>query len=68
MDEKNKLRIVIEHLIAHNEDHQNDYQRWAKKAEEFSLNEVAKALVEASEYIRRASDLLKEALKKLPSA
>jgi hypothetical protein len=45
LDERQKLSVVINHWIEHNQNHMGEYQRWAQKADELGL-EMAKGEIE----------------------
>lgn len=47
MDERQKLSVVINHWIEHNQNHMGEYQRWAQKADELGL-EMAKGEIESA--------------------
>jgi hypothetical protein len=60
MNEAEKLRVLIPHWIEHNEEHAEEYRRWAGGADEASQDILA-----AAESIMRVNQALAEALKKL---
>jgi hypothetical protein len=62
MGKGEKIPIVIEHWIEHNESHGEDYRRWAEIAREEGLEGVEALILEAVSYIRSANEKLKEAL------
>ncbi|MGD0229061.1 MAG: hypothetical protein ABSC19_01725 [Syntrophorhabdales bacterium] len=62
MEDKERLRIVLKHLIEHNEGHMEDYKRWIDLAKDAGLNEAAGLIEEASDQAERASAALKKAL------
>jgi hypothetical protein len=62
MEDKERLVIVLRHLIEHNEGHGEDYQRWIDLAKQAGLDEAASRIQEAHTHIHRASEALKEAL------
>jgi len=65
MDDREKLPIIIEHWIGHNESHLEEHRNWAQKAGELGLEAVKARITEAMEAIIRANGLFKEALKEL---
>jgi hypothetical protein len=62
MDGKERLRIVLNHLIEHNEGHAEDYQRWIELAKSNRMAQVAELITEASKQMGKASEALKTAL------
>jgi len=65
MDQKKKLSIVIEHWVEHNENHMDEYKRWAQTAGELGLNSVKAEIEEAMEKISQSNEHLKKALKSI---
>lgn len=63
MDQKKKLLIVIEHWVEHNENHMDEYKRWAQTAGELGLNSVKAEIEGAMEKISQSNEHLKRALK-----
>ena len=62
MDDKERLRIVLKHLIEHNEGHVEDYKRWVDLAKDNGLDRVAALIEEANGHVQKASTALKNAL------
>ena len=62
MDEKQKLSVVIEHWIEHNESHLGEYRKWAQKAGEMGLSAVKGEIEEAIEMLSKLNDRLDKAL------
>jgi hypothetical protein len=62
MDDKERLRIVLKHLIEHNEGHAEDYTRWIELAEKNGVTRVAELITEANKQMGKASEALKAAL------
>ncbi|MBM4277131.1 MAG: hypothetical protein FJ130_04495 [Deltaproteobacteria bacterium] len=65
MDEKEKLSLVIDHWIEHNESHMAEYRKWAQKAEELGLGAVKTEIEDAVEKLAQCNDSLQKALKGL---
>jgi hypothetical protein len=65
MDDKEKLPIIIEHWIEHNESHIAEYRQWAEKAGALGLKDVKARITEAVKEIIQSDNLLKEALRAL---
>ncbi len=60
MEEKDKLRILIPHWVAHNREHANEFRDWATRADVVSGDILA-----AADAIDHANESLKTALEKL---
>ena len=67
MDDREKLRILVDHWIEHNREHAEEFQEWAGKARDFEeqaagddILEAAARLEEANEFLLRAAEELKE--------
>jgi hypothetical protein len=60
MNEVEKLRVLIPHWIEHNEEHAEEFRRWAELTEEASQDILA-----AAESMMRVNQALAEALEKL---
>jgi hypothetical protein len=46
-----KVRVLIHHWISHNEEHAQEYRKWANRLE-------AEGFAESAESIRQATDLV----------
>ena len=62
MDEKEKLSVVIEHWIEHNESHLGEYRKWAQKADEMGLPSVKREIDEAILMLSQLDVRLEKAL------
>ena len=60
MNEQEKLRVLIPHWIEHNEEHADEFRRWAEQAGEATADVLA-----AAEGMARINMSLTEALEKL---
>jgi hypothetical protein len=67
MDPKNKLSVMIEHWIEHNESHKGEYKRWAQTAGELGLDSVKAEIEEAVGKLSQSNQHLEKALKAIPS-
>ena len=68
MDDKERLKIVLRHLIEHNEGHMEDYARWIDLAKNNNLSRIAELIAEASKQMKKASEALKSALEEMGGA
>ena len=57
---KEKLLVLFQHWIEHNDSHKDNYISWAKKAEDENLSDTAALLMDAA----AASDIITEKLEK----
>jgi DNA-binding ferritin-like protein len=62
MEDNERLRVVLKHLIEHNEGHAEDYKRWIELAKNAGMNTVADLIREANDHVEKASVVLKKAL------
>jgi DNA-binding ferritin-like protein len=62
MEDRERLRVVLKHLIEHNEGHAEDYKRWIDLAQNAGMNTVAGLIREANDHAEKASGALKKAL------
>ncbi len=62
MEDRERLKIVLKHLIEHNQGHLEDYTRWIELARGAGLGEVADLLAEAKEHVERAGSVLNRAI------
>ena len=67
MNEKEKLRVLVDHWIEHNRDHADEFREWARRARDFAgeaagdnILQAAGRLEEANEFLLRAAEELKE--------
>lgn len=67
MDEREKLRILIDHWIEHNREHAEEFREWAGKARDFEEQAAGENILkavgrveEANEFLLRAAEELKE--------
>ncbi len=63
MDQKEKLSVVIEHWIEHNENHREEYKKWAQTAGDLGLDSVRAEIEEAVEKLSQSNKHLERALK-----
>lgn len=66
MEERERLKVVLEHWIRHNESHFEEYRRWAEVAARIGLEGVRERIDEAIGHIEEANRLFREALGDLP--
>jgi hypothetical protein len=62
VEEKERLTIVLKHLIEHNVGHSEDYRRWIDLARSNGMDEVAGLIEEANGYVGKAGAALEKAL------
>ena len=64
MEDTDKLVILLDHWIEHNASHREEFEKWAKRAEEANLA-VSGDIAAAAERLQDADDCLRRALNKL---
>jgi hypothetical protein len=60
-----KIPVVIQHWIEHNESHGEEYRKWADIAREEGFDQVGALIIEAIGNIQSANEKLKQALEHL---
>jgi len=65
MDEKGKLKVVLEHWIEHNQEHSEEFRQWAGKANALGEKVVGDNILGAVKHLEEANDFLNKALQKL---
>ena len=67
MEEKERLTVVIDHWIEHNQSHMNEYKKWAEKASTLNLGGVQAEIEEAIGKLSLVNHHLEKAMKALTS-
>ncbi|HUJ68210.1 MAG TPA: hypothetical protein VLW86_01740 [Syntrophorhabdales bacterium] len=62
MEDRERLTVVLRHLIEHNEGHGEDYKRWVELARTSGMDKVAALIEEAGNLSNQAGAALKKAL------
>lgn len=62
MDQKDKLRVLLDHWIDHNKGHGEECAKWASIAREEGLEQVAASIDEAIVAIENTNSSLEKAL------
>ena len=65
IDERAKLKVLLNYWIEHNREHSQEFNEWAEKAKELGEDEVGEAMLQAVQEMDKSSQLLVKALKKL---
>jgi len=65
MDDRAKLRVLIEHWMEHNSEHVREFITWADKADDMGQPEARKHIEEAARQMEKTNDSLLAALKGL---
>jgi len=66
MEELKKLKAVLQHWVRHNENHFEEYKKWAETASSMGLQNVSGSILKAMELIKQANDEFHKALKAIP--
>lgn len=64
-DDREKLRILLNHWVEHNQEHAEEFNRWAEKARQIGEEKVQSDLLESIQHTNRASEFLLRALNRL---
>jgi len=65
MDERAKLKVLIDHWVEHNRGHAREFMEWAPKTKQ---GEVRRHIEEAARQMEKANDHLMAALERLKEA
>ena len=65
MEEKERLTVVIDHWIEHNQSHMSEYKKWAEKASNLNLGGVQTEIEQAIGKLSLANHHLENAMKVL---
>jgi len=65
MEEREKLKILLEHWIEHNGDHSEKFREWAEKAKCFGEDAVRDNILKAAQQLEGTNEFLAAALEKL---
>jgi hypothetical protein len=57
-----KLKKILYHWIKHNEDHAQNYKKWAEDAKSKGLNKAGELLIEAADMSLKINQKFEEAL------
>lgn len=60
-----KLKILLDHWIEHNKEHGDEFREWAQKAKDFGEAVVQEDMLDAAQYMDKASESLLRALEEL---
>jgi nickel/cobalt exporter len=60
-----KLRILIDHWIEHNEEHADEFRKWAERAKSAGNEDIYDDILKAIEKLHDANENLRAALEKL---
>ncbi len=64
-EERAKLRTLLNYWVEHNREHSQEFREWADKAKAFGEVEVADEMLQASQEMDKASEILSQALSRL---
>jgi phage shock protein A len=60
-----KLQILIEHWIEHNEEHADEFMKWAERAKSAGNEAIYDDILKAIEKLHDANENLRAALKRI---
>ncbi|MBT4512290.1 MAG: hypothetical protein HOC20_08800 [Chloroflexi bacterium] len=64
MEDREKLKHLMEHWIEHNREHADEFRQWADKANGFGESAVHDDIMEAVEHLNKANESLNKASKR----
>ena len=64
MENKEKLRVLLQHWIDHNEGHAEEFERWRQVADSDGEAGIASDIAEAIKSVGKANESLRAALTK----
>jgi hypothetical protein len=67
-DDRSKLRTLLDYWVEHNQEHSQEVREWAAKAKALGEVKVAEKMLQASQEMAKASELLTQSLKRLEEA
>lgn len=62
VDEKEKLKILLNHWIEHNTEHSEEFEEWANTAKKIGEDEVQKYMLNAASQMEKSASSLRRAL------
>ena len=65
MDERVKLKAMLNYWIEHNKEHSQEFREWAGKAKAFGEAEAGEEILAATQEIDKANESLSRALRRL---
>ena len=65
MDERAKLRTLLNYWIEHNKEHSQEFREWAGKAKVLGEAEAGEDMLQAAQEMDKASEMLSQALRRL---
>lgn len=68
MNTAEKIQILVKHWIAHNAEHEEEFRKWAERAEAAAMPELAADLAAAAGGLREAARQLRTAQVRLNEA
>ncbi len=63
MDDREKLKHLLEHWIEHNAEHAEEFREWAVKAKDLGETAVSDKIIEAANHLEKANEIMGEASK-----
>jgi len=65
MNEKDKLKILLDHWVEHNDHHCEEFTKWAKRARDLGMLEISADIKHAVEQMKAANRYLLGAVQRL---
>jgi len=64
-NDERRLAVLLEHWMAHNRGHVDEFAKWAEKAKNSGHERVSKRILEAASQMHKANEILEDALSDL---
>lgn len=65
MNERERLKVLLEHWIEHNQEHGEEFTRWAEKASDMGETQVGENIAEAVRRLGEVNGFLSQAIEGL---
>ena len=65
LDERAKLRALLNYWIEHNKEHSQEFREWVNKAKVLGEAEAGEDMLRAAQEMDKASEILSQALKRI---
>lgn len=65
MEDKKRLKVLVHHWIEHNTEHEQEFRRWAEKAESLGDKALHNYILAAAQKMQEANVCLSDAAKRL---
>jgi hypothetical protein len=63
--EEKTLKILLDHWVAHNRSHEEEFKNWAEKSKAMDKEKTAEFIQKAVEFMEKSNEMLIEAKKSM---